>query len=182
MKLLIVDTETGGLKPKEHDLLTIGLVVWEEQEIKDTLELKISKEHYRTTEQALAVNQINLEELNKTGLKEKETIAELIAFIKKNFGKEKPTVCGHNINFDVGFLRELFERNFFDYEKYLSHRTLDTMSIMTFLFLQGKTETRLAKLDDAIQYFGLEITTKERHTALADAKITASVLNKMVSL
>ena len=182
MKLLIVDTETGGLNPKEHDLLTIGLVVWEDKEFKDELELKISKEAYRTTEQALAVNKLNLEELKKIGESEKETIAKIIAFVKKNFGKEKPTVCGHNVNFDVGFLRSLFERNFFDYEKYLSHRTLDTMSIMTFLFLQGKTETRLAKLDDAIQYFQMTITAEERHTALADTKVTGKILNEMLGL
>ena len=182
MKLLIVDTETGGLIPQEHDLLTIGLIVWENKELKDELELKISKEEYRTTMEALNVNKINLEELRKEGLPEKEVITKLIAFVKKNFGKEKPTVCGHNVNFDVGFLRELFKRNFFKYGKYLSYRTLDTMSILTFLFLQGKTETKLGKLDDAISYFNLEITEAERHTALGDAKVTAKVLSKTVGL
>ena len=88
MKLLIVDTETGGLIPQEHDLLTIGLIVWENKELKDELELKISKEEYRTTMEALNVNKINLEELRKEGFSEKEVITKLIAFVKKNFGKE----------------------------------------------------------------------------------------------
>ena len=56
------------------------------------------------------------------------------------------------------------------------------MSILTFLFLQGKTETKLGKLDDAISYFNLEITEAERHTALGDAKVTAKVLSKTVGL
>ena len=53
---------------------------------------------------------------------------------------------------------------------------------MTFLFLQGKTETRLGKLDDAIIYFNLEIPEKERHTALGDVLVTIKVLEKMLVL
>ena len=91
-------------------------------------------------------------------------------------------LCGHNVNFDKDFIRALFERNFFNYESSFGYRTLDTMSIMTFLFLQGKTETRLGRLDDAIIYFNLEIPEKERHTALGDVLVTIKVLEKMLVL
>ena len=182
MKLLITDTETGGLDPTKQDVLTLGFALWEDNKILDRIEFKVSKEEYRTTEEAMKVNKINLEELRKEGKKEKEIIKELIAFIKKNFGKEKPMLCGHNVNFDKDFIRALFERNFFNYESSFGYRTLDTMSIMTFLFLQGKTETRLGRLDDAIIYFNLEIPEKERHTALGDVLVTIKVLEKMLVL
>lgn len=103
MKLLIVDTETGGLIPQEHDLLTIGLIVWENKELKDELELKISKEEYRTTTEALNVNKINLEELRKEGLPEKEVITKLIAFVKKNFGKKNLQFAGTMLILTWGF-------------------------------------------------------------------------------
>lgn len=30
-RLLFIDTETGGLDPHKHSLLTIGVVVWDEK-------------------------------------------------------------------------------------------------------------------------------------------------------
>ena len=182
MKILVTDTETGGLDPLKQDVLTLAFAVWEDKKILDTIDFKVSKEEYRTNEEAMKVNNLNLELLKKEGKKEKEIIKELIAFIKKNFGKEKPMLCGHNVGFDKSFIKALFERNFFDYEATFGHRTLDTMSIMTFLFLQGKTETRLGKLDDAILYFNLEIPEKERHTALGDVFLTIKILEKMLVL
>ena len=182
MKLLVTDTETGGLDPKKEDVLTLGFAVWENNEILDKIEFKVSKEEYRVKESALIVNKLDLEELKKTGKTEKQIIKELTTFIKKNFGKEKPMLCGHNVNFDVGFIKALFERNFFDFESLFGYRILDTMSIMTFLFLQGKTETRLGRLDDAILYFNLDIPKEERHTALGDVLVTIKVLEKMLVL
>ncbi len=32
-KLLFIDTETGGLDPDKHSLLSIAMVVWEDMEI-----------------------------------------------------------------------------------------------------------------------------------------------------
>ena len=65
MKLLITDTETGGLDPTKQDVLTLAFAVWEDNKILDRIEFKVSKEEYRTTEEAMKVNKINLEELRK---------------------------------------------------------------------------------------------------------------------
>ena len=65
MKLLVTDTETGGLDPTKQDVLTLAFVVWEDNKILDRIEFKVSKEEYRTNEEAMKVNKINLEELRK---------------------------------------------------------------------------------------------------------------------
>ena len=44
MKLLITDTDTGGLDPTKQDVLTLAFAVWEDNKILDKIEFKVSKE------------------------------------------------------------------------------------------------------------------------------------------
>jgi DNA polymerase III alpha subunit (gram-positive type) len=67
MKLLITDTETGGLDPTKQDVLTLAFAVWEDNKILDRIEFKVSKEEYKTNEEAMKVNKINLEKLREEG-------------------------------------------------------------------------------------------------------------------
>ena len=41
-RLLFIDTETGGLDPQKHSLLSLALVVWEKREILDSKEFLIN--------------------------------------------------------------------------------------------------------------------------------------------
>ena len=181
-RILFLDTETGGLDSEKHDLLTIGLVVWENMQILDELELKISRESYRAEESALKVNGINLKQLEKEGINEKEVINQLLYFVKKNFGENKNfVVAGHNINFDKDFLKKFLKDNYINWSNHFGYRTIDTMTLLLFVYLQGKTEgRRLGKLDDAIQHFNLD--PEERHTALCDARVTARLFEKLLML
>lgn len=183
-RILFVDTETGGLNPEKNDLLTVALVVWENFQILDKKEWKIKKENYRTTQEALAVNKIDLKKIYEDGLEEKKVIEEMISFVKKNFKEpKKSAIAGHNVNFDISFLKKLFERNFFDWNKYFGYRTIDTMTLLFFVFLQGKTgTTRLGKLDDALLFFEIKLSEEERHTALGDIVATVSVFEKLLRL
>lgn len=181
-RILFLDTETGGLDPERHDLLTIGLVVWEDFKIVDELELKISRASYRAEESALKVNGLNLKQLETEGQTETEIINSLLYFVKKNFGTDKSfVIAGHNINFDIAFLKAFLKNNFIDWAKHFGYRTIDTMTLLMFVYLQGKTEgRRLGKLDDAIIHFGLD--PEERHTALCDARVTTRLFEKLLML
>ena len=46
MRILFLDTETGGLDETQYDLLSVGMVVWEDNKIIDTKEILISKAEY----------------------------------------------------------------------------------------------------------------------------------------
>lgn len=59
-KLLFLDTETGGLNDQIHSLLTVGFVVMEDDQIVDTLEIFLKLDEYHYDEEAMEINQINL--------------------------------------------------------------------------------------------------------------------------
>ena len=181
-RLLFVDTETGGLKPKEHDLLTIGLVVYEEGKSLFETEILIKKDSYNVCKEAMDVNKIDLEDLKKNGMTEKEAVLEINRICKEYFLGEKPILVGHNISFDAGFLKELYFRTYTKYYDTFSYRAIDTMAVLLYLYYAGKIEKYIGKLDDAIEYFNLELDTTKRHSALTDCKVTVDLFNKTTDL
>lgn len=180
MKLLFIDTETGGLDESRHSLLTIGLVVWEDSKIIDEKEILISKEKYSCVQQALDVNKINLDELRKNGVSEINVIKGLEEFCDKNFGKNKVTIAGHNTAFDVAFIRSLYKRNKAKYYLKFNYRILDTACILKFMYMQGKFDSDISTTDKAFEYFNIKIDKDKRHTALGDALATAELFTLLL--
>ena len=84
------------------------------------------------------------------------------------------------MNFDINFLKQLFERNEFNFGDYFSYRVLDTASILKYLFYKGVVNEEISSLDKAIGYF--DITIDNRHSALSDATVTAKLFSKLLEL
>ena len=187
-KLLFIDTETGGLDPQKHSLLTIGMCVMVEGYIMDKLEIKLKQDTYNVTNSALNVNKINLLELD-TDIK--NAFNQIIMFIQRNFDtKDKITLAGHNVNFDIGFLKIFWEeglktipeysRSQFLWNKLFDYHYVDTMQISAFLNDVGIISTPNNKLESLIKYFSLNPAS--RHTALEDSIMTSLVYYNMVQI
>lgn len=183
MKIYFIDTETGGLDPQKTDLLTVGIVEWENETILRTMEIKIVRDVYRLTPKALEVNKIDLSHFNTNipgyytpyGAKK-----EIVKFVSGP-SQEKKIIAGHNIAFDIGFINEqLFKANHDSMNDCFDYRAIDTASILRTLYIAKKLPEDLSKLDDALSYFGVYIEEKERHTALGDAIATAKLFNKLL--
>jgi len=180
-RLLFVDTETGGLNPGEHSLLSLAMVIWEDMEIIDTRELLINDGILNVTREALAVNRIDIEKHKQSAISSSRAMDEIILFIGKYFSlQSKITLAGHNVHFDVNFLKAFFSRNNKDFSEYFSHRVVDTSSILYFLFLAGRLEHKAVSSDEAFKYFNIEVNG--RHTALGDAIATAELFTRLLLL
>jgi DNA polymerase III epsilon subunit-like protein len=176
-KLLFIDTETGGLNSNIHSLLSIGLVTWNDGRIVNQKEIYIKSPVYNVTEEAMNINKIDLKNLDKIGMNKREAKDLMIKFLKDEFKNEKITLAGHNVNFDISFLKQLFKN---DFSLYFSHRSIDTASIFKYLTIKGILKTEVVSLDDAINYF--QIRVKNRHTALDDVLATAKIFTKLIEL
>jgi DNA polymerase III subunit epsilon len=180
-RLLFIDTETGGLDPEKHSLLSVAMVVWEDMEITDSLELLINDGILSVTDEALAINKIDIEKHKKSAMSPSQAIEQILLFTSRHFPRQrKITVAGHNVQLDISFLKILFSRNKKDFSKFFSHRIIDTSSILHYLYLAGYLKQRAISSDDAFELF--EIKVDGRHTASGDAMASAELFNKLLYL
>ncbi|MFC2107137.1 exonuclease domain-containing protein [Bacteroidota bacterium] len=180
-RLLFVDTETGGLDPDKYSLLSVAMVVWENMQIIDSQELFVNDGILSVTEEALSINKIDIEKHKQTAISPSLAIEKILEFTCKHFPQQsKITIAGHNVQFDVSFLKLMFSNNKQDFSKFFSHRIIDTSSILYYLYLAGHIKQKAISSDDAFDYF--EIKVEGRHSALGDAIATAKLFTKLLDL
>jgi DNA polymerase III epsilon subunit-like protein len=186
-KLLVLDTETGGVDPDRHSLLSIGAVVWEDGRQGAELEVLVAEPDFIVTARAMEINRIDLVAHSRQAVAPADALAILTRFVVDQFRQElasgeKVVLAGHNIGFDVGFLKRLFRAAGSDFEALFSHRSLDTASVLRFLSLAGMVPEAAAASNEAFRYLKIEISEADRHTALGDARATAELLTRLVEL
>jgi DNA polymerase III subunit epsilon len=180
-RLLFIDTETGGLDPGKHSLLSLAMVIWEDREILDSIEILINDGVLSVTEEALSVNKIDIEKHKQTAVSSSQAMDEVLSFIRKYFPQQrKITLAGHNVHFDAAFLRSFFSANNKDFSEFFSHRIIDTSSILYYLYLAGHIKQKAISSDDAFALFDIKV--EGRHTALGDAMATAKLFTKLLNL
>jgi len=178
-RLLLLDTETGGLDPLTHSLLSIGLGVWEDGKLGEQTEIFVAEPEIVTVPEAMSCNGIDLETFQ--GLAPREAVAKVNAFVAANFPEGKATVAGHNVHFDVSFVKRLYRLAGANKGPPFSHRLVDTAAIVHFLRLAGRLDVGDGS-DAAFEHFRIEIPTGKRHTALADAVATGQLLIRLIEL
>ncbi|MGM0441525.1 MAG: exonuclease domain-containing protein [Elusimicrobiota bacterium] len=181
----IIDTETGGLDPQKHSILSVGIVIADRENIIDGFEIKIKEDNIATTPGSMAVNKIDLKEHVKEALSPEDTVNKIIDYFagRENVMRDddnKVVPIGHNIYFDIDFMHRLFNLAGVSYMKYFSHRNLDTSTLLRFFNLTGKLDLNSASLASACEY--LEVENSRAHNALSDAKATAEVFQKLLKL
>jgi len=185
-RLLVFDTETGGLDPVKYSILSLGAVVWEDGRLGDKFNIFVAEPQPAVEAVALSVNHIDMDWLRQNGVSPDEAVKRFHLFLEKNFGslplKEGIPVAGHNVNFDVGFLKRLYSLTTYNYDEIFSHRVLDTAGILRFLIICGKLKLSSASSNAAFEHFNISIDQGERHTALGDAIATAELLTCMMEL
>lgn len=182
-KILFIDTETGGLDPHKHHLLTIGVCLWENGAIHYREEFPVWQSGYNLVcqDSALEINKIDLDEHMDIALDPAVVVNSLRIIAKMlTVGDKKPVVGGHNVQFDIGFLKAMFERCGEKWNDYFSHRTVDTKGVLQFLSVAGIYGDESTSLDSALQYYKIPVEG-QRHSALADALATANLFSKLLN-
>lgn len=110
---IFFDTETGGLEPQKHALLSIGAFCKVGGKIKDAFYLECRPLFGTITEQALAVNRFELAEINKREQTEVQAVESFFWWIFTRWSfytgqRGKVEFIAQNLRFDWDFLT--FER------------------------------------------------------------------------
>jgi DNA polymerase III epsilon subunit-like protein len=180
-RYLFIDTETGGVIPGKHSLLSIGLVIWERDTILDRSEFFVRNSEYVLTQKAISMTKFNRDLHELKAENPNEVINSMLRFVYQYFDKnELIPIIGHNVQFDVNFLKIFFSENNRSFNQYFSHRVIDTYSIFKFLYLTKIIDENLTSSSDAFRYF--DISVKERHSALEDCIATVKLFEKLIDL
>lgn len=182
-KYICFDTETTGLDVNVNNLLTACFIVLDTNlnEL-DRLNISLKSESYTINAKAMEVNKINIVQHHNTSKDLIDTRFHLINFLKKNKTKFYLTPVGHNIQFDISFIKKLLGD---EYNNYFSYNSVDTIVIANFLKICGKLPdcqpVSLSKLSD---YFGLTDYhfSELQHTSEYDTEMTVKLLKKFVEL
>jgi len=156
MRVMIFDTETGGLDFNKHSLLTIGWVIGDVEtgEIFKTVEFhnKLgSVSDYNITEGAYKVHGISAEECMSKGVPTEEIADAMISdFVE--FGCQH--VGGHNVHFDIAFSSKHifgFETESQEFNANFTYRHMDSLPVVQLFgglsnVGAGKTLTQVVKM------------------------------------
>ena len=180
---LFLDTETGGLDPRSHSLLSLGLVVGDAAGVRDSAEILIQHEPYVVTGGGMKVNRIDLAKHHEAALPPAAALGALDEFIRAHFPAEaRVTLVGHNIGFDQAFLSQFLLTMGRDPEERFHHRVVDTHSIASALRDAGRLDVQKLGSDALFGHFGIHVAEAKRHTALGDALATFELYWKLVEL
>ena len=181
MKLLTIDTETTGLSPRLHKVLSIGLLIVDVNKsnlkILGQDHLLIRHKSYNADPKALAVNKIDLKEHDRIAIDAENACEKLNTFVRKN-SLQKTPLLGHNIAFDKEFLSSLFEDQ--KMPCFLHEECLDTMHFWNYLKKRNLVPSYLRSNLKTIANF-FKVDYSNAHSAIADCYITAKIYQKMLA-
>lgn len=176
--LAFVDIETTGFEPGKHEMIEIGIVVVKQIgdegkkfEVLEEVELKIKPERIEDADpQALKVNGYDPSQwIFANTLKEAMTI-----FSAKT---ENAIFVAHNLTFDYSFIDHAFKKT--EVENKMFYPKIDTISV-AYAKLHANPQVDKFRLQKLCEYFGIK--NERAHTALADAKATFLVYEKLMNL
>jgi DNA polymerase III epsilon subunit-like protein len=186
--VVVLDTETGGLNPYTDALLTVGL-----SGPFDTFMEWPVLDFGRCLPEAMNVNKIDLREHRQKALPPLQVLKEIEEFLRrvKNMTAsesapegEKLYIAGHNVHFDLAFLRRLVNLAHPtnpDLPRWLGGRTIDTHTLLWAEHAKGKIAASATSSEGAFRHFGIKVEESERHTALGDAKATRRLLEALLN-
>ena len=172
MKLVVADTETGGLDSKVHSLLSVGMWTLDtvERTLTDPLYFLVKEPHIVTTPYAMAINGLDLVDIERDGLTPHEALCAINEYCSRVC--RQPIPVGHNVGFDIGFLERLLDL-IPGTSLPFHYRTIDVPSLLTTMYLAGVLPKDISSSKKALEYFGMHRGSV--HNALDDAECTGKV-------
>ena len=185
MKLLWLDTETTGLNKEKCDIIQVAGIIVINGEVEERFDFHCQPVNWENIEPvALEKTNMTTDKLKEFPLPQvvyKNLISVLDKYIDKYNQFDKFYLAGHNVQFDMEFLRMFFNKmgdKFFG--SYFYYKTVDLMALCTILHTAGLIHLTSWKLDEIAKYLGVP-TDENLHDASVDVDITRKCFCKLVS-
>lgn len=178
--LLLIDLETSGVSPLVHSPLAVGLLPLTEKV--NPFLIYVRPPELNWTDHA----RLNFRRFGKDWEHQAVSPASACAAIEDYLGQvfagERATLVGHNIAFDLGFMAKLAYLGGRERFPSISHRSLDTHTMLYLLYLRGLIPKAALTSDGAFQFFRIDIHPESRHTAVGDVLATRTLFLRILTL
>lgn len=186
MRVLALDTETGGLDPRCNAIVSLGAVVWSGGAVVAEKEWLIADAEGTHEDAAMRVNGYTREMCIEQGQGALSTWLDFRGFVHTHCDTDPRRVVpvGHNVAFDIGFIQRLARLAGetdprVAVEGLIGRRPLDTMVVARFFQFCGILPAGLPCSLAGLLTRYLPELGPQRHTALDDARRTAMLLDKL---
>lgn len=178
--LIVVDVETTGPNPFVHELLSIAFVpvLYPEH----TLSL-----HVRSVAMSWSdFGRLNFKKFeddwNRFAVAPNEAVQQIERYLTELIPNDAATLVGHNVGFDMSFLRKLAHLAGLDQLPRISHRSIDTHTLLYLAAKQHAVPNSVVSSDAAFELLNISPPSRERHTALGDAMATRALFLRLLDL
>lgn len=176
MKIMWLDTETTGLNKEKCDIIQLAGIIIIDGEEKERFNFHIQPVNYENIEsEALMKTNITIEKLKTFELPQEvfQKFKNMLAkYIDKYNKDDKFYLAGHNVQFDLEFLKSFFnkqEDTFFG--SWFYYHTIDLMAFANILHTAGLIYFPNKKLETIAQTLKIPVGG-ELHDAMIDIDIT----------
>jgi DNA polymerase III subunit epsilon len=175
--LIAIDVETSGTDPYAHQLLAASLVPIGSDAPPFSFFVRpavvtwspAGRQYFGLYESAW----------NELAKRPDEAMRDLGAYLQDSFSSAELFLVGHNVGFDISFLKQISRGQPFPR---LSHRAIDTHTILRLLSWMGRIPESACSSSGAFSYFGIEPPAGDRHTALGDACATRDLFLRLAEM
>ena len=183
MKVLVMDTETGGLDPKLHSVFSVGALVGDLDSgvIIDKFECLHrlpSVADYKYTAKAIEIHGITPERAFAEGLPTAE-IQDKLMDLWHDHGAV--LIGGHNVQYDVRMLsHQIYKIEPEQFEANFTYRFLDTLPLIRVVTGTDKVPSG-SSLTQAVKAFNIDMTEfgkNKFHAALFDSICAFKLMHK----
>ena len=167
MRELVLDTETTGLDFENGDkIVEIGIV-----ELENHIQTGNSFHYYLNPERDSSPEALRVHGLTTEFLSDKPKFEEIVEEFIDFLGDSKIII--HNASFDIGFINsQLKGCNFQEID--------ETRVIDTIVLAKNKYRGQSVSLDSLCRRYNIDITGREIHGALKDAKLLSLVYLELI--
>jgi len=183
MSYIAFDTETTGLSDN-CNLLSVCFMILDEnfKEI-DFLNISLKQLNgYFIYPEALELNKIDIVYHHNNSTDLHTSKINLLHFLKKYQTKCKYTPIGHNVNFDIKFIKQSGLLSYDEYHSFMHHNIIDTLIISNFFKTIGKINCESLSLINLCKYFNLKENNILQHTSEYDIRMTLKLLHCLIKL
>lgn len=180
MKIMVADTETGGLDTTKHSVLSLGALVGDLDtgEVIESFETLIKLptiNSYIVTAKALEINKLSVAQCFKDGISPSDAVAKLSDLYINNGCQ---LVGGHNFDYDIEMISyQLMESTPSEFKRLFTYRKVDTCNLIQLFVGNIASGASLSKTIEALNIDVSDIKGSY-HGALFDSMCSFRIMHR----